>query len=43
MKLVCVCLTVLSRREEADMWGAALASSEGMLEAGIQNQCSHCD
>ena len=41
MRPVCACLTVLSRGEEVGGWGADLASSEGMSEAGILKECSH--
>lgn len=41
MKPGCVCWTVLSGGEEAGGWGAHLASSEGMFEAGMQEEHSH--
>lgn len=41
MKMGCVCLTVRRGREEAGGWGARSASSENMLEAGMQEECWH--
>lgn len=43
----CVCLfgcgELKGGGRPAGGWGAGLASSEGMFEAGIQEECSHSD
>lgn len=41
MKMGCVCLTVRHGREEACGWGAHTASSEDLLQTGMQKECSH--
>lgn len=41
MKLACVHL--VDAAKEKGGWGADLASSEDMFQAGIQMECSHSD
>lgn len=41
MKMGCVCLTVQHGREEACGWGAHIASSEDLLQTGMQKECLH--